>query len=65
MHASRKWAYKCHAAPSSSHHVPPTVPQVPFVLLILLAIPQIKPSNWLIVDWATVDWATYINVMFW
>lgn len=38
---------------------------VPFVLLIVLAIPHIRPANWLVFEPKEVDWTTFINVMFW
>ncbi len=38
---------------------------VPFVLLVLLSLPHIKPVNWVEYDEKQVDWGTFINVMFW
>mmetsp|Transcript_23117 Transcript_23117/g.63828 ORF Transcript_23117/g.63828 Transcript_23117/m.63828 type:complete len:649 (+) Transcript_23117:185-2131(+) len=38
---------------------------VPFVLLVVLAVPHIKPANWLEFEPKAVDWTTFINVMFW
>jgi len=38
---------------------------VPFVLLVVLSVPHIKPVNWLEYKEEEVDWGTFINVMFW
>lgn len=38
---------------------------VPFLLLVLLSIPHIKPANWGEYKEEKVNWGTFINVMFW
>ena len=38
---------------------------LPFIVLMCLALPHIKPGNWGVVDLKTVQWADYLNVMFW
>lgn len=38
---------------------------VPFVVMGLIAIPEIRPSRWLMVDLQNVDWNLYLNTLFW
>mmetsp|Transcript_4121 Transcript_4121/g.11811 ORF Transcript_4121/g.11811 Transcript_4121/m.11811 type:complete len:657 (-) Transcript_4121:1518-3488(-) len=38
---------------------------MPFVVIVLLAIPHMQPENWTKVDWPSVNWFTYLNIMFW
>jgi amino acid transporter len=38
---------------------------IPFILLIGLSVPDIRPANWMVVNWDTVRWGPFINVMFW
>ena len=39
---------------------------MPFILLCILGIPHVKPSNWLIFEpKQKIDWLTFLNVMFW
>lgn len=37
----------------------------PFVVMGVMAIPQIDPGNWIICDLKAVQWGPFINVMFW
>lgn len=37
----------------------------PFVIMCVMALPQVQPSNWFQQDWGAVDWWGFINVMFW
>ncbi|XP_065871783.1 probable polyamine transporter At3g19553 [Euphorbia lathyris] len=38
---------------------------LPFVVMSVLSIPQIRPKQWLVVDFKKVDWRGYFNCMFW
>ncbi|KAL3722742.1 hypothetical protein ACJRO7_035019 [Eucalyptus globulus] len=38
---------------------------LPFVVMGLVAIPDLKPSRWLMVDLDNVDWGLYLNTLFW
>lgn len=38
---------------------------LPFLVLMCLALPHIKPGNWGVVDWKAVQWGDFLNVMFW
>ncbi|KAF9598931.1 hypothetical protein IFM89_033129 [Coptis chinensis] len=38
---------------------------LPFLVMGLLSIPQIRPKKWLVVDFSKVDWRGYFNSMFW
>jgi amino acid transporter len=38
---------------------------LPFIIMCLLGVPHVHPSNWLVVDWSTVQWVPFLNVMFW
>ncbi|XP_004290748.1 PREDICTED: probable polyamine transporter At1g31830 isoform X1 [Fragaria vesca subsp. vesca] len=38
---------------------------LPFIVMGLIAIPEIEPSRWLIVDLGTVNWSLYLNTLFW
>lgn len=38
---------------------------VPFVVMGVMAVPQLEPSNWVQMDWSTVQWGKFLNVMFW
>lgn len=38
---------------------------LPFIVMGLIAIPDIEPSRWLIVDLGTVNWSLYLNTLFW
>lgn len=39
---------------------------LPFIVLILLGIPHVDPSNWFVrVPIKEVDWSDFLNVMFW
>lgn len=38
---------------------------LPFLAMLLLALPQIQPHRWLVVDLQAVRWGDYINIMFW
>ncbi|XP_074562060.1 putative polyamine transporter At1g31830 [Curcuma longa] len=37
----------------------------PFILMGLVAIPELRPARWLVVDWYNVDWNLYLNTLFW
>lgn len=37
----------------------------PFVIMCVIALPQVEPSNWFQQDWSTVRWWEFLNVMFW
>lgn len=37
----------------------------PFVVMVILSIPRIRPMRWLVVDFKKVDWRGYFNSMFW
>ncbi|KAL6214089.1 hypothetical protein ACLB2K_013527 [Fragaria x ananassa] len=38
---------------------------LPFIVMGLIAIPDIEPSRWLVVDLGTVNWSLYLNTLFW
>ena len=38
---------------------------IPFIILGVLAVPQIEPSNWVVQDWSALKWGPFLNVMFW
>ncbi|KAK4252640.1 hypothetical protein QN277_014385 [Acacia crassicarpa] len=38
---------------------------LPFVVMGFIAIPDIKPSRWLVGDLRNVDWNLYLNTLFW
>ncbi|XP_028755986.1 probable polyamine transporter At1g31830 isoform X2 [Neltuma alba] len=38
---------------------------LPFVVMGFIAIPDLKPSRWLVVDLNNVDWNLYLNTLFW
>ncbi|XP_019166208.1 PREDICTED: probable polyamine transporter At1g31830 [Ipomoea nil] len=38
---------------------------LPFLVMGLVAIPQLEPSRWLAVDMNNVDWSLYLNTLFW
>ncbi|GMH26794.1 hypothetical protein Nepgr_028637 [Nepenthes gracilis] len=38
---------------------------LPFAVMGLVAIPNLKPSRWLQVDLGSVDWRSYLNTLFW
>ena len=38
---------------------------IPFIILGVLAVPQIEPSNWVVQDWSALQWGPFLNVMFW
>ncbi|KAI3434372.1 hypothetical protein D9Q98_002451 [Chlorella vulgaris] len=38
---------------------------LPFVVMCLLGLPHVRPSNWLVVDWGEVQWLPFLNIMFW
>ncbi|XP_056169882.1 probable polyamine transporter At1g31830 isoform X2 [Syzygium oleosum] len=38
---------------------------LPFVVMGLVAIPDLKPSRWLMVDLGNVNWGLYLNTLFW
>lgn len=38
---------------------------LPFVVICLLGLPNVKPANWVKVDWDTVQWLPFLEVMFW
>eukprot|EP01018_Ginkgo_biloba_P021029 Gb_41826 [translate_table: standard] len=38
---------------------------LPFLLMALISIPQIKPSRWLVADQGHMDWSLYFNTLFW
>ncbi|CAA0827756.1 Probable polyamine transporter [Striga hermonthica] len=38
---------------------------LPFIFMGFVAIPQIEPSRWLVLDLKKVDWALYLNTLFW
>ncbi|KAI4318771.1 hypothetical protein MLD38_032440 [Melastoma candidum] len=38
---------------------------LPFAVMVVLAVPRIRPRNWLRVDFGRVDWRGYFNSMFW
>lgn len=38
---------------------------LPFLIMAVLSIPQIRPARWLVVDFNRVDWRGYFNSLFW
>ncbi|KAE9614553.1 hypothetical protein Lal_00012315 [Lupinus albus] len=38
---------------------------LPFVVMGLLSIPDLKPSRWYVTDLDNVDWNLYLNTLFW
>ncbi|KAA8539092.1 hypothetical protein F0562_025783 [Nyssa sinensis] len=38
---------------------------LPFIVMGLIAIPELRPSRWLVVDLHSVDWNLYLNTLFW
>lgn len=38
---------------------------LPFIVMIVLSVPHIKPGNWGVIDLKTVQWGNFLNVMFW
>ncbi|KAL6500919.1 hypothetical protein OROHE_025116 [Orobanche hederae] len=38
---------------------------LPFVFMGFVAIPELKPSRWFVLDLENVDWALYLNTLFW
>ncbi|GFP89041.1 probable polyamine transporter at1g31830 [Phtheirospermum japonicum] len=38
---------------------------LPFVVMGFIAIPELKPSRWFVLDLENVDWALYLNTLFW
>ncbi|KAK6159605.1 hypothetical protein DH2020_006919 [Rehmannia glutinosa] len=38
---------------------------LPFVVMGFVAIPELEPSRWFVVDLKNVDWALYLNTLFW
>ncbi|KAL3621376.1 hypothetical protein CASFOL_036288 [Castilleja foliolosa] len=38
---------------------------LPFVVMGLIALPELKPSRWFVLDLENVDWALYLNTLFW
>ena len=38
---------------------------VPFIVLGVIALPDIEPSNWVAQDWSALQLGPFLNVMFW
>ncbi|EYU37980.1 hypothetical protein ABFS82_02G005700 [Erythranthe guttata] len=38
---------------------------LPFLVMGVIAVPELKPSRWLVFDLDNVDWALYLNTLFW
>lgn len=38
---------------------------LPFLVMGLVAIPQLEPSRWFKIDLGNVDWGLYLNTLFW
>ncbi|KAL9242639.1 hypothetical protein vseg_016622 [Gypsophila vaccaria] len=38
---------------------------LPFIVMVLLAIPKLEPARWLVVDFHNVKWGLYLNTLFW
>lgn len=38
---------------------------LPFVVMGLVAIPELEPSRWLVIDLHNVNWGLYLNILFW
>ncbi|XP_009355626.2 probable polyamine transporter At1g31830 isoform X2 [Pyrus x bretschneideri] len=38
---------------------------LPFIFMGFIAIPELNPSNWFVVNLETVNWTMYLNTLFW
>lgn len=38
---------------------------LPFVVMGLVAIPELEPSRWFVIDLHNVNWGLYLNTLFW
>lgn len=38
---------------------------LPFGVMVVLSLPQLRPSRWFMVDFASINWNTYLNTLFW
>ncbi|XP_077235543.1 putative polyamine transporter At1g31830 isoform X2 [Tasmannia lanceolata] len=38
---------------------------LPFVVMGIVAIPELEPSRWFVVNMDNVDWGLYLNTLFW
>jgi len=38
---------------------------LPFLFMGIVAVPNLKPSRWFVVDLSSVNWGLYLNTLFW
>ncbi|XP_047327248.1 probable polyamine transporter At1g31830 isoform X2 [Impatiens glandulifera] len=38
---------------------------LPFVVMMFISIPKLKPERWLLIDIDNVNWSLYLNTLFW